>query len=212
MSKQRKRTRKLIKVLLILACLICIMMGGARVWVHSTARGRVYTDINKVPKCKVALVLGARVLKNGQLSGLLKDRVDTAIGLYKAGKAEKLLMSGDNRFSHYNEPKKMADYAISQGVPAADVVMDFAGRRTYDSVYRAKHIFGQGRMIIVTQRFHMDRALFICEKLGVEAYGVPGKWTGAFRSKVRELPAAFSAVTDAYILHPVPIMGKKEKI
>jgi SanA protein len=211
MTKLKKRIRRVAKALLFLFCLICIVVGGPKLWMHFAARGRIYTNINKAPKCRVALVLGAKIFRSGKLSDVLKDRVDTAIKLYKAGKVEKLLMSGDNRFTHYNEPERMADYAIAQGVPAEDIVMDFAGRRTFDSVYRAKHIFGQDRMIIVTQRFHMDRALFICRTLGVKAYGVPGKYAGSRRSIIREVPAAISAVIDAYILRPTPVMGRMRK-
>lgn len=162
--------------------------------------------------CKVALVLGARVYRSGKLSGPLKDRVDTAIRLYNAGKVEKLLMSGDNRFSHYNEPQCMRDYAVAHGVSAEDVVMDFAGRRTYDSVYRAKHIFGQDKLIVVTQGFHLDRALYLCTRLGVNAYGVPGKWVGRRIYRVREIPASISAVLDTCVWHPRPVMGRREKI
>lgn len=212
MNKSRKRYRKLVKILLVVLAGFIAITAGSRLWVHSVANGRIYTDVNRVPKAKVALVLGAYVFPDGELSLPLRDRVNTAIKLYKAGKVEKLLMSGDNRFHHYNEPQRMADYAISKGVPAEDVVADFAGRRTYDSVYRAKHIFGQDRLIVVTQGFHLDRALFLCDKLGVDAYGVPGKWPGAFKSKIREIPASINAIIDVYILRPVPILGDKEEI
>jgi SanA protein len=101
---------------------------------------------------------------------------------------------------------------VAQGVPPEDVAMDFAGRRTYDSVYRARHIFGQNRLIMVTQGFHMDRALFLCDRLGVEAYGVPGRWSGKRSSRIREIPACVSAVIDTCILHPKPVMGRRERI
>lgn len=181
-------------------------------WVHSSAEGRKFSDVRTAPECRVALVLGAKVYPSGNLSSVLKFRVNTAIELYKAGKVDKLLMSGDNRFSRYNEPQRMADYAILQCVPKSDVAMDFAGRRTYDSVYRAKHIFGLNRILVVTQGFHLDQTLFLCKKIGLEAYGVEAPMLSGAKWYMREYPACVSAILDAYILRPKPVMGKKEEI
>lgn len=90
--------------------------------------------------------------------------------------------------------------------------MDFAGRRTYDSAYRAKHIFGLNKMIVVTQPFHIGRALFLCRKVGIDAYGVEAAIDGNLKGIIREIPACLGAVIDIYIRHPHPIMGKQEKI
>lgn len=202
-----RRTMKLFSAL-VLASIV------ARYWMHSRVTDRVYTDVSKVPACPVALVLGAKVYPDGRLSPLLRDRVDKAIELYKAGKARKLLMSGDNRFVCYNEPKRMRDYAVAHGVPAEDVAMDFAGRRTYDSVFRAKFIFGQNRLIVVSQAFHLDRALFYCDRIGVkEAYGVSADaHPTSVKTLVREVPGSLGALLDVRVLSPRPIMGKREKI
>jgi SanA protein len=188
------------------------LLAGASIWVHTVAHGRIYSSINDVPNCKVALVLGSRIYSNGQLSGILQDRVRTAVKLYKIGKVKKLLMSGDNRFVHYNEPQRMHDYAVGLGVPDKDIVMDFAGRRTYDSIYRAKHIFGQNKLIVVSQGFHLNRAIFLSDRLGVKSYGVAGKWSGTVKNRIRELPACVAAVAEGWYQHPATIMGKKEKI
>ncbi|MCE5198532.1 MAG: ElyC/SanA/YdcF family protein [Armatimonadota bacterium] len=190
------------------------VLGGARAWVAASARGWVYTDVEAVPKCRVALVLGAKVHRNGKLSTLLRDRVDAAIALYKAGKVQKLLMSGDNRFSHYNEPKRMCEYAVAHGVHSEDVAMDFAGRRTYDSIYRAKHIFGLDKIIIVSQGFHVDRAVFLSKRIGVDAYGFAADKPEHrnMRAIVREMPACVNAILDVYFLHPHPVMEKRERI
>jgi len=198
----------------ILACLALVGAVLARVWVHTSAHDRVYSDLKKVPHCHVGLVLGAGVKPNGELSIPLKDRVDKGIALYRAGKVDKLLMSGDNRVIHYNEPKRMRVYAISKGVPAGDVRSDFAGRRTYDSMYRAKHIFGQRRMIVVSQGWHLDRAVFIGDHIGLEAYGVSAdnpRHVDA-RGIVRELGACVGALVDVYLRQPRPVMGKEERI
>jgi SanA protein len=122
-------------------------------------RGNIVTPA-EIEEPAVVLVLGAGIYPSGQLSVVLKDRMLTAIDLYREGKARRLLLSGDNRFVDYDEPGRMADFARSQGVPEAVLAYDYAGRRTYDSCYRARHIFGQRRLIIVTQAFHLPRALY----------------------------------------------------
>ena len=199
------------------AVAVAVLLGMpicARLWVYAVARSRVYADVNRVPKCRVAVVLGCKVHHNGKPSTLLADRVKTAVALYSAGKVDKLLMSGDNRVIRYNEPQRMQEYAVKLGVPAEDVVMDFAGRRTYDSIYRAKHIFGLKRFVVVSQRFHLDRALFISRKLGLDAYGVMAdspRHRNA-RAEIREFPACIGALVDTYLRQPHPVMGKKERI
>lgn len=198
--------------LLIAAIALLCMPVLARVYIHYSVRDRVYSDMNAVPHCRVAMVLGAGVKPDGSLSVSLASRVNKAIALYKAGKCEKLLMSGDNRFKHYNEPERMRDYAVERGVPIEDIALDYAGRRTYDSVYRARHIFSQRRMIVVTQSFHLDRAIFLCKRLGVDAYGVKATAVGNARASIRECPACLGALADVYLHRPHPVMGKKETI
>ena len=209
---RRKRLR--IKVALLSAFVVLGAPIAARLAMHSAARGRVYCDVGSVPNCRVAVVLGAGVRPDGTLSTLLQDRVDAGIALYKAGRVEKLLMSGDNSVTHYNEPQRMMEYAVSHGVPPEDVAMDFAGRRTYDSIYRAKRIFGLDKVIIVSQRLHLDRAVFLCDRLDVEGCGFAADKPHHNNSKaaIREVPACLSALVDVYILHPTPILGKREKI
>ncbi|MGC8863698.1 MAG: SanA/YdcF family protein [Armatimonadota bacterium] len=171
----------------------------ARLYVHRFGRDRVFWDPSRVPHCRVALVLGAGVRPDGRLSVQLQDRVDAAIKLYRAGAVEKLLMSGDNRVTHYNEPQRMGDYAI---------------RRTYDSIYRAKHVFGLNRIIVVSQRFHLDRALFLCDHIGVRATGFAADVKGhrSIKIEIRELGACLAALVDVSLRRPRPVMGKRERI
>lgn len=185
---------------------------SAKYWIHHATKDCVYNNINDVPKSRVAVVLGARVYPSGNLSCQLEDRVDTAIDLYKAGKVEKLLMSGDNSVSHYDEPTQMMKYAIAHGVPAKDVTADFAGRRTFDSMYRAKHIFGLDKFIVVSQSYHDERAIFLCRHLGIDACAVSADRHDNAKARFREIPACVSAFLDVYMLHPKPLMGKKEHI
>lgn len=117
------------------------------------------------------LVLGCAVWDGGQPSPMLRDRLDTAIALYRAGAAPKLLLSGDNSVADYSEPDCMYRYALSQGVPEEDIFLDYAGFSTYDSVYRAQAVFCAERMIVVTQKYHLFRALYISRALGIDAAG-----------------------------------------
>lgn len=142
---------------------------------------RIYQKENAPPE-RLAIVFGAGLRRDGTPTAVLRDRVETAASLYFSGKVEKLLMSGDNSFETYNEPGAMRQYALSLGVPDEAIAMDFAGRRTYDTCYRAKVIFGVDEALLVTQRFHLPRALFLCNALGLNAYGVEANnnryWNG----------------------------------
>ena len=211
-SKMSRKRRMARIALAAVAALAIVVPLGARVWVRAAVRDRISSDLSRAPGCRVAMVLGARVLPNGKLGSFLEKRCDVAIALYKAGKVQKLLMSGDNRFKDYNEPERMRDYAVAHGVPIGDIALDYAGRRTYDSMYRARHIFGIDRMIVVTQDFHAPRAVFLAGAVGVNAYAVTAPADYVFRTEVRECFACVSALLDVYVLSPKPVTGKRETI
>ena len=205
-----------IKIVLILAVTGAVVLLGSRLITGLYARSRTFT-VASVPVHRVAIVFGAGLWRNGNPTPVLVDRVTTAVALYKAGKVEKLLMSGDNRFIDYNEPEAMRQLALSLGVPSEDIVRDYAGRRTYDTCYRAKAIFGVDEAILVTQAFHMPRAILTCNHLGVTAVGVEANNTAYRKSAVlywnmRELPASLAALWDLYIAHPLPVLGNQEPI
>ena len=155
--------------------------------------------------------------RDGSPTPVLRDRVATAAELYLSGKVEKLLMSGDNRVVEYNEPAAMRDYATQLGVPEEAIVLDYAGRRTYDTCYRARDIFGVSNTVLITQDFHLPRALYICHALGVTAIGVPAdqriyrRRSMAYWS-VRELLATLVAFWEVHVSHPVPVLGSPEPI
>jgi SanA protein len=200
----------LLLALVLLAALVPAGPLALRAWVARQARGRTYTTPGEVPVRPVAIVFGAGVWPGGRLSDALADRMETAIDLYEAGTVNKLLLTGDNRFADYNEPAAMAAYARARGVPDADLVLDYAGRRTYDSCYRAGEIFGVERAVLVTQRFHLPRALFTCRQLGIDSVGVVADRHQYLRSpwyEVRELAATARAWLDLYLLRPVPVLG-----
>lgn len=190
-------------------------MGGFLVlwpWLVDRYYQRFVYAQDEVPAERVAIVFGARVYSDGRLSAMLRDRVETAVQLYNAGKVQKILMSGDNRFADYDEPGQMMQYAINRGVPADDIQPDYAGRRTYDTCYRAKAIFQIDSAVLVTQNFHLPRALFTCRNLGVEAVGVSAdlrnyhpmsmRW-----STTREFLATLLALVDVVRQKPAPVLG-----
>jgi SanA protein len=180
------------------------------------ARSRTFS-VDTVGNTSVAVVFGAGLWRDGSPTPVLRDRVETAVALYQNGRVSKLLMSGDNRFVDYNEPEAMKQYALELGVPEQDIVLDYAGRRTYDTCYRAREIFGLTDAILVTQGFHLPRALYTCNMLGVTARGVPADLR-QYRTKsmtywqIRETIATLVALWQVHITHPLPILGEPEPI
>ena len=180
------------------------------------AWNRIY-QADSAPVERVAIIFGAGLRRDGSPTAILRDRVETGIGLYFGGKVEKLLMSGDNSVEFYNEPEAMRQYALSMGVPTEDIVLDYAGRRTYDTCYRAKAIFGVERALLVTQKFHLPRALFLCNSLGLDASGVAANNLNYRRLSLliwnfREQLATLAAFFDLYVDNPIPVLGMPEPI
>jgi SanA protein len=174
-------------------------------------------SVDDAPSERIAIIFGAGLRRDGRPTAVLRDRVETGVRLYFDGKAEKLLMSGDNRAVEYNEPEAMRQYALSLGVPEKDIVLDYAGTRTYDTCYRAKSIFGLESVLLVTQKFHLPRALFLCNVLGIEAQGVEANNLNYSRRSlvfwnIREQFATFTAFMDIYVEEPTPILGQPEPI
>jgi len=133
----------------------------------------IYNNIENIPKSQAVMVLGAYVYNNGLLSDVLQDRIDTALILYNKNKVEKFILSGDHGKKNYDEVNTMKNYLLSKGVNPKDIFLDHAGFETYDSIYRAKKIFCIKSMIITTQNFHLNRAVFTGNILGIKAYGFP---------------------------------------
>ena len=204
------------KFILLCACIALVLLGLSRVTMILTSRDNTY-DLASVPPAQVALVPGAGITADDRPTLALRDRIDGAIELYRAGKVQKILMSGDNSSIYYNEPGAMATYAISQGIPESDIALDFAGRRTYDTCYRAKEIFGLDSVIITTQKYHLPRMLFLCDQFGLETYGMAVRQSDYLLNRyifwnVREIFATIAAYLDISILNPEPILGSPEPI
>jgi SanA protein len=193
------------------AVLAVVAMWALRAWVSARTRDRIYSTVADTPARPAAIVFGAGYWPSGRLSDALADRMDTAIELYRAGKVNKLLLTGDNRFEYYNEPGRMMEYALAQGVPREDLVLDYAGRRTYDSCFRARAIFGLERAVLVTQAFHLPRAVYTCDRLGLEVVGTIAdrhQYVYSDWYRLRELFALARAWLDVTLLHPLPVLGE----
>jgi SanA protein len=180
------------------------------------AAGRVF-QLQESPSRRVAIVFGAGLRRDGTPTAILRDRVETAVHLYFDGKVQKILMSGDNRFDYYNEPEAMRQYALLLGVPPDAIALDYAGRRTYDTCYRARAIFGIESALLVSQKFHLPRALFLCNMLGVEAVGVqanqrPYRERALLIWNLREQLATVGAFLDVYVSNPLPVLGEPEPL
>ncbi len=208
----RRHRRRLALALVLTALALLALPFAWRAIVQAAYGGRMYT-VDDVPPRRVAIVFGAAIYRDGGLSAMLEDRVETAVQLYKAGKVERLLFSGDNRYVEYNEPGRMADYAIARGVPAEAIQPDYGGRKTYDTCYRARDIFQVDGAILVSQAFHLPRALFICDQLGLDVVAVPAdlraygprslRW-----SENRELAALLGALLEVLRGWPAEVMGE----
>lgn len=216
------RGRKRIIIGSIATALIVFLIAGfilgVNWWMITSTRGQLVKSMDDLRPDTVVLVPGARVYSDGRLSGMLEDRVRLAADLYKAGKAKKLLMSGDNSKTHYDEVTAMRNYAIKLGVPPDDVVRDFAGFRTYDSIVRARDIWDLKSLIIVSQAFHLPRSLFLAKQLGIDAQGIPAdrRKYAAFsraRAQTRETVSRTLAWLDIYLLKPSPhFLGHPEAL
>jgi SanA protein len=177
--------------------------------VIATALPRIKTA-DSVPQAPAVLVLGAGVWANSRLSPMLQDRVDQGIALYKNQRTSKMLMSGDHSSRYYDEVSTMKRYAADEGVPTEDIFLDHSGFSTYESVIRAKKIFGADRIIIVTQRYHLYRALFIARALGMDAWGVAAdarEYAGQGQRSFRE----FLARVKDYVQALLPPSGEYGK-
>jgi SanA protein len=195
---------------------VVLLIGVPVSWrgaVKTYYRSAIYAQTDS-PVRPVAIVFGAAVYGNGRLSPVLRDRVDTAIELYKMGQVNRILVSGDNQAADYDEPGAMMAYAIEQGVDPADITVDRAGQRTYDTCFRASHVFDVDSAVLVTQAFHLPRALMTCESLGIQVVGVNADkrlYRSARWYEVRETMATLIAVWDVFNREPPPLLEASEK-
>ena len=198
---------------LALACALSLFafVAVANVATIATTRGDVHVVADLVGyDADAVVVLGASVLPDGTPSDILKDRLETAVALYEAGCARAIIVSGDNRSTHYNESEAMKRYCVELGVPSEDVYEDHAGYSTYESMYRARHVFGCERIIVTTQAYHLYRAMFAASGWGMDACGVAsdqGAYDNQGRYSTREAIARTKDFLQTIFRMPVETEG-----
>lgn len=194
LKNKGKLILRIFVVLVLIGVLGIAAVAGINGIVIGTASGRILSpqEAAELVDVDCILVLGCLVNDGGVPSDMLHDRLRQAVELYELGAAPKLLMSGDHGRENYDEVDAMKTYAVGEGIASADVFMDHAGFSTYESMYRAKEVFGAKKVIIVTQEYHLYRAVYIARSLGLDAYGVTSdynRYLGQFRRDVREVLA-----------------------
>ena len=185
--------KKIIISAIIVAVIILLIALSINLYVKQSTKKQIITskDYSNLKDIDCIVVLGAKIWGD-KPSPMLEDRLLQAIELYEANVSPKIIMSGDHGTDEYDEVNTMKDYAIEKGVPSENIFMDHAGFSTYESIYRAKEIFGAKKIVIVTQKYHLYRALHIANSLGIEAYGVgsdPRQYVGAAYREAREILA-----------------------
>ncbi len=207
------------KTLIKLGLLGIVLVSGlilfSNWWVEKTTKSQQYDEIDSLPKMKTAMVLGtSRWASSGRTNLFFKYRMEAAASLFKAGKVKYILVSGDNGIKEYNETRDMTNYLMKLGIPEDRIVADYAGFSTLDSVVRSKEVFGQDSIIIISQPFHNERALFIANNYGLKAVaynakGVPTKYS--IKTYLREYLARVKALGDAWIFHRMPKYYKEKE-
>ena len=180
------------------------------IYIKTVTNNRRFTQPETVPNEPVAIVFGAGVWADGTPTPMLADRVEGAAELYRLGRVNKILMTGDNGTLEYNEVVAMQQYAERLGVPNKDIKLDYAGFSTYESCYRAKAIFGIEKAVLITQKYHLPRAVYTCNNLGIDSVGLGTPDWGKFRNDSmrfytqREILAVIKAILELHIIRPKP--------
>jgi SanA protein len=204
---------KLLKYLILLAFLTGLFMLWSNYRIGSVAAPYIYSDTTALPACKAAVLLGtSKHLSGGAPNDFFYNRIEAAVRLFNSGKIKYIIISGDNSKEYYNEPVDMKKELVKKGIPDSLIVLDYAGLRTFDSMIRAKEIFGQTKFIVVSQKFHNERAVFIARHYEMEAYGYNAEDVTAykgFKTKVRELFARVKVFIDIYTGKKPKFLGEK---
>jgi len=211
-----KRLKKIVFILLGLACIPIVFLVVSNRVIVKTTKSQIYTDVNSIPANDIGLVLGTSKYTVGGINLYFKYRIESAAQLYFSGKIKHIIVSGDNHVHGYNEPAQMKEALIELGVPANKITCDYAGLRTLDSVVRLKKIFMTSRATIISQKFHLQRALYIAKYYNMDAVGYCSKDVGekyGRSTNIRELFARSKAIIDLYILKTKPKhLGSEIKI
>ena len=186
------------------AAAVVIYANVTAVW---ASHGRTFTDVARVPHTRVGLVFGTTDRVNGRENLYFRYRIEAAEKVWKAGKLDTLILSGDNRSPYYNEPGKMKQALVGRGIPADRIVCDYAGLRTLDSVVRAKEVFGTESILFISQRFQNERAIYLAKANGMKAYGFNARDVethAGIKTKLREVGARVKMWLDVNFLNTRP--------
>ena len=224
--RKKDKTKRILLICLVAAVILGVLavalLLGINSWVKSSVRDYILTEEQaaQLTDMDCILVLGCKVGADGTLSHMLEDRLRQGVALYDLGAAPKLLMSGDHGTAEYDEVDAMKRYAVDAGIASQDVFMDHAGFSTYESVYRAKEVFQARRVIIVTQEYHLYRALMVAREMGLEAYGVAVNYRTYVGQTARDIREILARVKDfgmtifwpepTYLGDVIPISGNGE--
>lgn len=203
---------KVVRYTLVLLLIAVVIIFAINYRINSVSKQHIYKNINGAPESYAALVLGAFVSKSGRLSGILQDRVEKAVELYKNKKVKRFLLSGDHGRKKYDEVNSMKKYLLEKGIDTADIFLDHAGFDTYSSIVRAIEVFEVNDVIIVSQEFHLPRAVYIARNKGMNACGVMAEDTNypAIKSlKMREIFANLKAFYEVLINKKPKFLGNK---
>lgn len=205
--------KKIVIWILSLLTLVSVIVCWANYKINSFSEQYIYNSTDSIPTCKTAILLGtSKFMRSGTKNYFFYNRIKAAETLFKSGKVQFVIISGDNSLSYYNEPEDMKKELMKAGVPDSCIFLDYAGFRTFDSMIRAKEVFGQTKFIVVSQEFHNERAIFIARKYGIEAYGYNAEDVSAasgFKTKVRELFARVKVFIDVYSNKQPKFLGDK---
>lgn len=205
--------RKLLYITLIIVILYTISLIVCNRTIKKHTSAQIYSEVITIPQNNVGLLLGTSPkLKNGNNNLYFDYRILAAVELYKAGKIKYILISGDNRREDYNEPEEMKKALMQKGIPEKSIYLDYARFRTLDSVVRAKEVFGQNRLTIISQRFHNERAIYLAEKNGINAIGYNAKDVNAYsglKTNIRELFARVKMFIDLATDKQPHFLGEK---
>lgn len=192
-----KLFRKIILAFVLFIIVSILIIFGLEAYVQKETSNLIYSEITEIPSAKTGIILGASVHSDGKLSPILEDRVEAAYQLYKLNKIENFLVSGDHRTDDYDEVNTIRNYLLKKGVPKEDIVLDHSGFDTYDSMFRAQAVFDIEDAIVITQKFHLPRSLYIAQNLGANYKGLeaaPNAYTSSETIKRREQLANFKAI------------------
>ncbi|MBP7810116.1 MAG: YdcF family protein [Bacteroidia bacterium] len=205
--------KKVVIWILSLLTLVSVIVCWANYKINSFSEQYIYNSTDSIPECRTAILLGtSKFMRSGTKNYFFYNRIKAAETLFKSGKVQFVIISGDNSLSYYNEPADMRKELMKAGVPDSCIFLDHAGFRTFDSMIRAKEVFGQTKFIVVSQEFHNERAIFIARKYGIEAYGYNAEDVSAasgFKTKFRELFARVKVFIDVYSNKQPKFLGDK---